>query len=134
MGNVIGNIGIGAGALIPFLYPAYRTLKTIESKNSNEMAKCARYWMNYTAISGALEASRLFINWKSVSLSWIRVGTAIWLLRNNFEASESTYNTYLGPAMNRMRLDDRAEYFCATGMGSVKSTARTLQSQLGHVL
>ncbi len=78
------------------------------------------------AVSAVLDGSNLLLNWRSpASLSWVKMGAAFWLFRNNYQASDMVYKRYLMPWMDKLHLEEFYENARTRGASCFPETNNT---------
>ena len=120
----------GMPRIVGFIYPAYKSIKAIESKSTEDDRKWLVYWVVYSTLIILEYFSDLLLFWFPMYYM-IKSFLLIWCMHPNYNGSEFIYNNIIKPAFikHEKKIDELVENVQTKGTG----TFNKLVGEVGEI-
>ena len=120
------SVGIFIGCLnqiiviIGFIYPAYKSIKAIESASPEDDRRWLVYWVVYSTLIILEYFSDLLLFWFPMYYA-IKSILLVWIMHPNYNGSEFIYNNIIKPGFikNEKMIDQLVENVQTSGTGTI---------------
>lgn len=116
--------------VIGFIYPAYKSIKAIESENTKDDRRWLVYWVVYSSMIIVEYASDWLLFWVPFYYS-IKAGILIWCMHPNYEGSQFIYGNLIRPVF--LKNENKIDQFVDDVQNKSGSYVQNLVGEMGEI-